>query len=1614
MARKFHQVIDAIRESQDSLRGIGTRFEELVQVYLGHDREAQQRYGPVWRYGDWVREFRPDWSEQDRGIDLVAKIRPEHGGGWAAVQAKCRQSDAVLQRKDIDSFYSESKSLGFEHLIFVDTTATEPGKNFRDFVERGGVTRVRLQHLEKSQLDWDQYLRDGTLRHKARKRPRDHQAEAVVKVRSGLATADRGQIIMACGTGKTYTGLLVAEQVFGVGSRILVLVPSLALMSQMIREWHGDATVRLRSYSVCSDQQVGGRVDQDVIHLSASDLVIPPTTDPEPFATAARADDAEAITVVFATYHSLAVIHEAQRDYGLPVFDLMLCDEAHRTTGQVEADQEGSVFVRVHDADYVHSRKRLYLTATPRVYTAASKASADQGSVTLCSMDDARQFGEVLYYRGFAWAVENQLLSDYRVIVLALDEGMVNAALQKLLESEDKDIKLDDVTKIVGCYKALLKATTGSHGFAEDPDPCRRVLAFCNTIRNSKLVTREFQEVIEHYTEQDLTADTPWRCEVNHVDGTDGSHYRTRMLDWLADQPQASEIRILSNVRCLGEGVDVPALDGIVFFHPRKSPIDVVQAVGRVMRRAPGKKFGYVVLPVAIPSGLTPEASLKQNKAYETVWEVINALKSHDERLEADINRLQLEGSALSRIQILHEIPETQSARYQGARSAPSMGQSEEVVEEKELDFQPSLDRSMGDAFSTAVYAKLVQKVGRATYWQDWAGDVGRIAQTQITRIRTTLEGDPASLQVFQAFVSELQDDLNPAVTAAQALELLAQHVITRPIFNSLFEGHEFIQQNSVSKAMERVLATLDERNLEKETESLQSFYDEVEWRIQDTRTSRAKQELVRELYDKFFRTAFPRATEMLGIAFTPVELVDYVLNSTEYLLNRHFGKSLSDEGVHVIDPFVGTGTFITRLLQSGLIGRDDLQRKYREEIHANEMVLLAYYVAGINIEAVYHEARGDGAYEPFDRLVFQDTFQSFEAGSELKGLFPLNHERIEAQQQVSFDVVMGNPPYSKGQKSGSDNAANVDYPTLDSRISETYAEASINVTNKNMLYDSYVRAYRWATDRLGDQGVVAFVTGGGWLDGKAAAGIRSCFADEFSNVYVVNLRGNARLKGEARRKERDNVFEQASRSTITLTFLVKDVSVTERARIWYHDIGDYLSRQQKFDQLIQFQSLEHTPLIEIKPNQHHDWINQRSEQFQHYLPLSPRNAENGDALFDRETNGMKTHRDAWVYNFSKTQLEQKVESTIEFFNQELDRYVAEGRNIVPKDFVTYDRTKIAWSGELFQSLQAKQKMEFEPSCLAIANYRPMTKLWCYHNSELVSDPSQTHTIFVTPATRIRTICVSGSGAFEPTTWMVDRVADFQLIMNAKCFPRSKPRPTFAALLTSHGPEPEAQSGAMVSNLGTGVEELKSFYPNLSIHDDQVFYYIYGLLQCPEYLERFQTNLQKELPRIPAVASAEDFLAFAEWGRQLADLHVDYDEIEEYPVKEEWVDPVTLSLQEDEKKYRVEKMRFPDKNDRSTIRYNHFLTVSGIPEETYEFTVNGRSLVAWVMDRQQVRIHKDSGIVNDPNDFANETMKDPAYPLRLLKRAITAGIETRKIQQSMPPLKIHPKMEQKK
>lgn len=1613
-SQKFslRSLLEEIRESQTSSRAVGTRFEELVLVYLNHDKEMQSFLENAWTLQDFVKHYKKDWTAQDTGIDLVAKVRDEHGGGFCAIQAKYRSPDTVMRKSHLDSFVNDAGGKSFAHRMFVDSTESTPSIHFQDSINRWEIRHIKLDTLESSSVAWEDFVVRGSVTQGSTKTPRPHQFEALERVMQGLKNANRGQIIMACGTGKTFTALLIAETLCGIGTRVLILVPSLALMSQIIREWHNDRSMDFRSFSVCSDSDVATKIKtmDDRIYLAPTELVIPPTTDASKLAKQATSNDPDRMTVIFGTYHSLAVIHEAQHEHGLPNFDLILCDEAHRTTGQIDADKAASIFVKVHDAHYVRSTKRLYMTATPRIYTTASKAAAKDGAITLCSMDDVEQFGEVFYYRSFAWAVDNNLLSDYKVIVLAIDEAMVSTAMEAYLESDESNIKLDDATKVIGCYKALLKHSHPDrfNEFARDPDPARRSIAFCNTIQNSKIISASFQNVIDGYTGQSAAADSIKKApkfSVEHVDGTQGSKTRNERLRWIASEPDEHELRILSNVRCLGEGVDVPALDAIVFFHPRKSQIDVVQAVGRVMRKSAGKQYGYVVLPVAIPAGVSPEESLKNNKTYETVWQILNALRSHDERLEAEINRLQLEGEELERVQFLLSIPESAEA-YIHARSKggkpPSNGNSD-GHSDRGLDFEQA------QALQTAIYAKIVNKCGRATYWQDWAGDVGKIARTQITRITSILQTDHEAQTLFERFVKELQDDLNPSVSTEQSIELLAQHIITRPIFDAMFSGNSFVQQNSVSKAMSEIVVKLDDKNLDRETESLESFYEDVRWRIQDTKTARAKQELIKELYDKFFRKAFSKTTEMLGIAFTPVVMVDYVIHSIEYLLNTHFGMSMSDRGVNILDPFVGTGTFITRLLQSGVIRPQDLQYKYEHEIHANEIVLLAYYVAGINIEAVYHEVRQCSVttYSPYNKIVFQDTFQNSPQHNLVDSLFPLNQERIDSQNKQPLTVVLGNPPYSRGQKNENDDAQNVSYPKLDARIRTSYVAKS-DAQNKNALYDSYIRAFRWASDRLGERGVIGFVTSAGWLDSYSSAGIRACFAEEFSQVYVVNLRGDANLPGKLGEREGETIFESASKLPISITFLIKDrtrdLGDSSRAQIFYHDIGHYLKREEKFAKLRDLQHIGNTPLQTVTPNMHYDWINLRAPEFDRYIPLHSHYKSAGN-IFHTRTLGVTTNRDAWIYNFNRTKMSNNVRSSMEFFNEELQRYQKVGRKEDARQFLRKDSTRIAFSAGLIKRIVQEKQLNFDENRFLLAEYRPLTKMWCYFDRNYIERIRHTPKFFTHPNRTVPMICAESPGAHTISFWIVNRLPDLHVMGSAQCFPllaACEENRDFLAAVALDG-----TSAPPRTNIASGAKLIRSSFPQLTISDEQIFYYAYGVLQCPEYIDRFETNLKKALPRIPIVATAEEFLEFARIGKTLGELHMNYEEANPYPVLVSLLHEELWKQTDEQTRYRVEKMTFLKKSDRSSIQYNRFIRVTNIPETAYEFQVNGRSLVEWVMDRQRVTTHKDSGIINDPNEFAIETMSDPAYPLKLLQKSIAVAVQTQDLRKSMPSLQIH-------
>lgn len=1487
-------------------------------------------------------------------------------------------------------------------------------------------------------------------------------------VKYGLAEADRGKLIMACGTGKTFTSLRIAEELAGRGKNVLFLVPSLALLSQTLDEWTQQTSLGIRSFAVCSDSDVGKKKDDDNIVVGISDLKFPATTNPKSLVKAFKARDLfkpneanEDMNVVFSTYHSIDVIAEAQK-VGFPEFDLIICDEAHRTTGATFEGDDESKFVRIHNNDYVQGKKRLYMTATPRIYGDTAKETE---GVTLCSMDDKSLYGEDLYVITFSQAVKMDILCDYKVIVLAVEESHINRQLQGLLKDENNSLKVDDAAKIVGCWKALAKQ--GLY----NPDgtvakPMERAVAFCQVIEkeykgkkhkvSSKQITEMFSAVVEAYQQAEMdhlyrTEEDPYidpslklNCEVKHVDGGMNATEKKEKITWLKEQTPENTCRILSNVRCLSEGVDVPSLDAVLFLTPRNSQVDVVQSVGRVMRKAEGKQLGYVILPVVIPAGVEPEQALNSNEAYRVVWQVLNALRAHDDRFDAMINKLEFNGKDVSRMEVIavadKVVKKTKKAKPQQSEDgtttiglsegkkrkakAQANGGSSIGTAETSLPVQEELVFEVGE-IERALYAKIVKKCGNRHHWEDWASDVAKIAKTHIDRIQAILE-NPANtneITAFNEFAHELRDDLNNSVSDAEIIEMLAQHLITKPVFDALFKDHSFAEHNPMSLAMQKVLDALNEHHLDKETDTLNSFYESVRMRAEGINTAKGKQSIILTLYDSFFKNAFPRMTEKLGIVYTPVEVVDFIIHSVNDVLKSEFGKTFADDHVHVLDPFTGTGTFINRLLQSGLIPADRLTYKYKNEIHANEIVLLAYYIASINIETVYHDqmkmVNRDLEYAPFEGICLTDTFEMYEKDDLVSKVLVDNSARRKRQKNLDITVIVGNPPYSAGQASQNDDNQNVRYEHLDERIYQTYTLNSSSLLGKRSSLDSYIRAIRWASDRIKDCGVIGFVTNGGYIDSNSADGLRKCLADEFSTLYFFHLRGNQRTSGERSRQEGGKIFGGGSRAPIVIAVLVKNPNAKQHGQIYFHDIGDYLSREEKLEKISDLVSINGIKAFDgwttITPDVHNDWLNQRDNSFYDYLNLI---VESNKGIFSHSSLGVVTGRDAWNYDYSFNKLKNRTCKALSFFNAEIERYKLACTNLDPSkypdiiEFVKKDLSITSWGGRSWKSPFKRHILQqFNANEFRINLYRPFTKQ--HHFNSMVFNHSfySMKKFFPEIKTENLIISTTGQGATKEFSALIsNQVMDLECISKGQCFPlylyeentvKSNDADLFSQATTNTIDGKYTRKDAISD---AGLKYFQDAYPTENFSKEDIFYYVYGLLHSEDYRTRYADNLTKELPRIPCMKKAEDFWAFSKAGRDLAHWHLNYETVEPYKAKLDLGNRSFEQLQD--KDFYVTKMKFSKKDQKDTVIYNNAITIREIPVEAYDYIVNGKSALEWVMERQSVSTHKDSGIVNDANDWAIETMGDAKYPLELFLRVITVSLETMKIVRSLPKLDI--------
>ena len=1639
----IHDILFEIRLKAETEREKGTDFERLMKLWFLTD----PRYSELEKVWLW-EEFpgRKDFGGKDLGIDLVA--RTEYGDYWA-IQCKCYDENTPIDKGAVDSFLANAsrtftedetfQTKEFSNLVWVQTNNKRWGVNAQEAIQglSKPFNRISLYDLEISVVDWDK-LKKGLYGDKAKlpgKQPRKHQLVAMSKAYEYFVTKgkERGKLIMACGTGKTYTALKIMEQMTPQDGFVLFLVPSIALLGQTLNAWMADKQDDMRAVCVCSDAKVTREMkDADDEDASVVDLAVPATTDTRKILRQLKKYDKEKNrTVIFSTYQSIDVVKEAIDLYKREV-DLIICDEAHRTTGVVLKDKAESNFTKVHRNDFIQAKKRLYMTATPRLYSANIKVKAkeDERIDVLCSMDDEATYGEEFHRLSFNDSVSQGLLADYKVLVLTVSEEDIPETIRTNIKDKYNraketerlsELNFDDATKLIGCINGLSKRIKGDQGITKEQDPLmmRRAVAFCQTINPSKKnpsfastnLAKYFGEISKEY--KSTLREDEYKEVVNvkarHIDGSMDANTRNELVAWLkqeADDP--NECRVLCNVRCLSEGVDVPALDAVLFLSPRNSEVEVVQSVGRVMRTFQGKKYGYIIIPVIVPNDVKPEEALNDNERFKVVWDILNALRSHDENFNAHVNQINLNKKRPPKITV-GGVPRGQYTIGQGAPAGGAIHlDNQEVARQLDLQF---------GELQNGIYARLVEKVGDKMYWENWGKSIGDIAQKFMDRIELLIKENPNAHKYFEEFIGGLHKNINDSISEEDAVGMLAQHMITRPVFDALFKEYQFVNNNAVSRSMQDMIEVLESEGMEMDTQVLEKFYISVKNNVSNIDNLEGKQTIIKNLYEKFFKGAFPKTVEKLGIVYTPVECVDFIIHSVEDILQSEFGTSLTNENVHILDPFTGTGTFITRLLQSGLIKKEDMLRKYKNEIHCNEIVLLAYYIADVNIESVFHEIMKPEQYENYDGICLTDTFQLNEHGDNdiFSQLFPENSERLKKQKNAPVRVIIGNPPYSVGQKSANDDAQNLSYPQLDNRISHTYARHSTATLGKS-LYDSYVKAFRWASDRIQsvkDGGIVAFISNGSWLDGNGQDGMRECLQHEFSSIYVLNLRGNQRTSGELSRKEGGKIFGSGSRTPITITLLVKNPAKQGEATIYYHDIGDYLTRDQKLKIVSDFKSIKNIEWDVLSPNDRNDWINIRDGLFESLINLAPERkfVLSANSFFSTYIIGLATNRDAWVYNFSKSSIDSNMDKMIDFYNKETENYAIKHANnpdLSIDKIVNSDATKISWTRALKKHAEKGDKFKYDSSLKRKAYYRPFTNQILYYCDNFIESPGLNKVIFPSEQQEIENmvICVSGVGHQKPFSSLItSKLIDLQVVDKDQCFPLywyEENKNHQRSLFDEQTGEKYIRRDGITDWI---LREVRSRYHASNITKEMIFYYVYGLLHSPDYRERFAADLKKSLPRIPIVEDVNDFMDFYQYGKKLADLHLNYETVEPYPDCDVYIaDFVESENYTEYDHFRVDKMRFKSKDDKSVIIYNGNIRIENIPAKAYEYVVNGKSAIEWIVERYCVSQDKKSLIKNDANDWGKEHGK-PRYILDLLLSVINVSVQTVDIVNKLPKLK---------
>lgn len=1330
----FESLLSELAKSGNNNSEKGTLFENFCFQILKTSPLFVDDVNEIWTWKD----FPGNGGNHDIGIDLV--VLDKTGKFWA-IQCKFYNCEGHVSKADVDSFLAASyRPFEFNGEIhkfdsrMIFSTTDSISENV-EAEQNGTSTIFGPKDIKECGIDWSHFdLSDVEgMRVAPKKILKPHQEEAVKDVLEGFKAHDRGKLIMACGTGKTFTSLKIVEKYILENNirnaNILYLVPSIALLSQTILEWGTQVSTPCDKFGICSDSTAGKFSKKKTADDIASYMPIPATTDVTRIVeTFERVKNDGRIHFFFSTYQSIDVIQAAQKALGI-VFDMAICDEAHRTIGAYEKTEIDNIsnFSKINDGGYIIAKKRLYMTATEKIYTTNAKKEADDKGWEVYSMDDEKVYGPTFHYLSFGQAVSKQLLTDYKLIVMDIRKS----AILKLHLPEKAFDNLDDAAKIIGSLSALSKKASGNcpDEFIEDPEPMKRAVAFCQTINSADRTAATFTALDKPNVlgEEYLKGNNFVDPEAKLITGKNNASEKEKLLNWLRGDADSDRCKILTNARCLSEGVDVPALDAVIFMARKRSQVDIIQAVGRVMRKfgsGSSKRFGYIIIPVVINDEKLTDKTLSNNEDYKVVWQVVQALRSHDERLDTEINKIEYTGNLPHCIcQIDSFIPprNTVNMPTQSDSTGKFEGDDTDQVYTTRKISLPSPEelRKNDELFG----AHLVKHCGNRLYWEDWSKNIGDVTNNVALKIKEQVTTVPKSINEFKRFKKGLTTLLNPSITDEDCINMLAEHLVTLPIIEAIFNQKDFASQNPITKIMSSMLKKLS--NFDKEIQGLQPFYDSVQKTVKDIDKSEGRQDLIKKLFEKFFKYALPSSAEKFGIVYTPIEIVDFIINSVSDVLKNEFHENLSDPNVKIFDPFTGTGTFIVRLLEKlkrdGATS-DQLEYKYKNDIWCNEIMLMAYYIALINIEDTH--GRLNGTFEPFSHAVLTDTFQMAERRStkEYQGHLFEDEDFAQATRQASAEdkanirIIISNPPYSVGQKDLNDNNANDQYPLIDSRIQSSYASNTNGKLVKG-LYDSYVRAFRWASDRINENGIISFVSNGSYVDNLAFSGFRRELLKEFNHVYVYNLRGNCRSSGEFRKKEAGNVFGEGSRTLICIITLVKHKGKPFDGYVHYKDIGDYLTREQKLQMVADAKSITNLSWENIYPDKNNDWLNKKNEEFEKFINIGDKNNPSNSFFADNYSVGLLSGRDSWVYSFSSSQLKINFDILANTYEENLklcktrwrNKNNTIGKKKIFENSINYDSTKIKWTPGLLGDLVSEKELN-RAYKIKKSIYRPFEK----------------------------------------------------------------------------------------------------------------------------------------------------------------------------------------------------------------------------------------------------------------------------------------------------------------